>query len=179
MSEVRLRFAPSPTGYLHVGGARTALFNWLLARKAQGKFILRIEDTDVARSTQESVDAILEGMRWLGLDWDEGPFYQSERFSVYKEFAEKLLADIRHIFTQTGKDRISSAELVNELRKLPGGQWRSELSASSSEFTWLASKLRPFGICPGNIRFGKTRAKGYNLSDFSEAFGQLDREKPL
>jgi glutamyl-tRNA synthetase len=93
MSEVRLRFAPSPTGYLHVGGARTALFNWLLARKEQGKFILRIEDTDVARSTQESVDAILEGMQWLGLDWDEGPFYQSERFSVYKEFAEKLLAD--------------------------------------------------------------------------------------
>ncbi len=93
MSEVRLRFAPSPTGYLHVGGARTALFNWLLARKEKGKFILRIEDTDVARSTQESVDAILEGMRWLGLDWDEGPFYQSERFSVYKEFAEKLLAD--------------------------------------------------------------------------------------
>jgi glutamyl-tRNA synthetase len=93
MSEVRLRFAPSPTGYLHVGGARTALFNWLLARKEKGKFILRIEDTDVARSTQESVDAILEGMSWLGLDWDEGPFYQSERFSVYKEFAEKLLVD--------------------------------------------------------------------------------------
>ncbi len=93
MSDVRLRFAPSPTGYLHVGGARTALFNWLLARKESGKFILRIEDTDVARSTQESVDAILEGMRWLGLDWDEGPFYQSERFPVYKEFVEKMLAE--------------------------------------------------------------------------------------
>ncbi|MCM2358992.1 MAG: glutamate--tRNA ligase [Geobacteraceae bacterium] len=93
MSEVRLRFAPSPTGYLHVGGARTALFNWLLARKENGKFILRIEDTDVARSTQESVDAILEGMRWLGLDWDEGPFYQSERFPLYKEFAARLLAE--------------------------------------------------------------------------------------
>ncbi|HEY6871085.1 MAG TPA: glutamate--tRNA ligase [Geobacteraceae bacterium] len=92
MSEVRLRFAPSPTGYLHVGGARTALFNWLLARKEKGTFILRIEDTDVARSTQESVDAILEGMRWLGLDWDEGPFYQSERFPVYKEFVEKILS---------------------------------------------------------------------------------------
>lgn len=91
MSEVRLRFAPSPTGYLHVGGARTALFNWLLARKEKGKFILRIEDTDVARSTQESVDAILEGMNWLGLDWDEGPFFQSERFTVYKEFVGKLL----------------------------------------------------------------------------------------
>src|SRR5512137_1697196 len=80
MSEVRLRFAPSPTGFLHIGGARTALFNWLLARKEKGKFILRIEDTDVARSTQESTDAILEGMTWLGLDWDEGPYFQSDRF---------------------------------------------------------------------------------------------------
>lgn len=92
MSQVRLRFAPSPTGYLHVGGARTALFNWLLARKQQGKFILRIEDTDVARSTQESVDAILEGMTWLGLDWDEGPFYQSDNFPLYKEYVQKLIA---------------------------------------------------------------------------------------
>lgn len=92
MSEVRLRFAPSPTGYLHVGGARTALFNWLQTRKEKGKFILRIEDTDVARSTEESVTAILDGMRWLGLDWDEGPYYQSERFPLYREFVEKLLA---------------------------------------------------------------------------------------
>ena len=93
MSKIRLRFAPSPTGYLHVGGARTALFNWLLARKEQGVFILRIEDTDVARSTEESVNAILEGMKWLGLDWDEGPFYQSEQFPVYRQFGEKLLAE--------------------------------------------------------------------------------------
>ena len=91
MSQVRLRFAPSPTGFLHVGGARTALFNWLLARKQHGKFILRIEDTDVARSTQESVDAILEGMTWLGLDWDEGPFYQSDNFPLYKEYVQRLL----------------------------------------------------------------------------------------
>lgn len=91
MAEVRLRFAPSPTGYLHVGGARTALFNWLLARKEKGKFILRIEDTDVARSTQESVDAILRGMEWLGLDWDEGPYYQSDNFPLYREFVQKLL----------------------------------------------------------------------------------------
>ncbi|TWJ19675.1 glutamate--tRNA ligase [Geobacter argillaceus] len=93
MSDVRLRFAPSPTGYLHVGGARTALFNWLLARKIKGTFILRIEDTDVARSTQESVDAILDAMKWLGLDWDEGPFYQSERFPLYKEHVDRLLAE--------------------------------------------------------------------------------------
>lgn len=91
MSELRVRFAPSPTGYLHVGGARTALFNWLLARKQGGTFILRIEDTDVERSTKESVDAILEGMQWLGLDWDEGPFYQSQSFEIYKEYVQKLL----------------------------------------------------------------------------------------
>lgn len=91
MSELRVRFAPSPTGYLHVGGARTALFNWLLARKQGGTFILRIEDTDVERSTKESLDAILEGMKWLGLEWDEGPFYQSDSFPLYKEHVQKLL----------------------------------------------------------------------------------------
>jgi glutamyl-tRNA synthetase len=91
MSDIRVRFAPSPTGYLHVGGARTALFNWLLARKLGGTFILRIEDTDVERSTKESVDAILEGMKWLGLDWDEGPFYQSDSFALYKEYVHKML----------------------------------------------------------------------------------------
>ncbi|MDD2734395.1 MAG: glutamate--tRNA ligase [Desulfuromonadaceae bacterium] len=92
MSELRVRFAPSPTGYLHVGGARTALFNWLLAKNRGGTFILRIEDTDVERSTKESVDAILEGMKWLGLDWDEGPFYQSDYFPLYKEYVQKLVA---------------------------------------------------------------------------------------
>ena len=93
MSDLRVRFAPSPTGFLHVGGARTALFNWLLARNQGGTFILRIEDTDVERSTQESVDAILEGMKWLGLDWDEGPFFQSDYFPLYKDYVQKLVAD--------------------------------------------------------------------------------------
>lgn len=93
MSELRVRFAPSPTGYLHIGGARTALFNYLLARKEQGTFILRIEDTDVARSTQESTDAILQAMDWLGLSYDEGPFYQSERFDLYKAKVEQLLSE--------------------------------------------------------------------------------------
>jgi glutamyl-tRNA synthetase len=92
MSNLRVRFAPSPTGYLHIGGARTALFNYLLARKENGTFILRIEDTDVARSTQESVDAILQAMEWLGLSYDEGPVYQSERFPLYREKVEELLA---------------------------------------------------------------------------------------
>jgi glutamyl-tRNA synthetase len=91
MSDLRVRFAPSPTGHLHVGGARTALFNWLLARKQGGTFILRIEDTDVERSTQESIDAILQAMDWLELDWDEGPFYQTENFPLYKEYVQRLL----------------------------------------------------------------------------------------
>ncbi len=88
---IRTRFAPSPTGYLHVGGARTALFSWLYARKHGGRFVLRIEDTDLERSTQESVNAILEGMTWLGLEYDEGPFYQTHRFERYNEVVGRLL----------------------------------------------------------------------------------------
>jgi glutamyl-tRNA synthetase len=88
---VKTRFAPSPTGYLHIGGARTALFSWLYAKKHQGKFVLRIEDTDRERSTQEAVDVILEGMKWLGLEHDEGPYYQTERMDRYKEVIQQLL----------------------------------------------------------------------------------------
>ncbi|WP_419596655.1 glutamate--tRNA ligase [Thiolapillus sp.] len=88
---VRTRFAPSPTGYLHVGGARTALFSWLHARKHGGQFVLRIEDTDLERSTAESVNAILEGMTWLGLEYNEGPFYQTHRFDRYNEVIDQLL----------------------------------------------------------------------------------------
>jgi glutamyl-tRNA synthetase len=97
---IRTRFAPSPTGYLHVGGARTALFNWLYARKHNGTFILRVEDTDAARNTEEARQAIFDGMNWLGLDWDEGPdkggphgpYYQSQRNDIYDSYFEKLLA---------------------------------------------------------------------------------------
>jgi len=89
--QVRVRFAPSPTGYLHLGGARTALYNWLWARKTGGVFILRIEDTDIERSTDESVQEILDGLRWLGLDWDEGPFFQTQRTEQHVEAALKLL----------------------------------------------------------------------------------------
>jgi glutamyl-tRNA synthetase len=89
--QVRVRFAPSPTGYLHVGGARTALFNWLFARHHCGKFILRIEDTDFARSSEAMVEGILQGMRWLGLTWDEGPYFQSHRLDRYRLFAARLV----------------------------------------------------------------------------------------
>ena len=89
---VRTRFAPSPTGYLHIGGARTALFSWAFARRHGGTFILRIEDTDVARSTPAAVQAILDGMQWLGLSHDEGPFYQMQRMDRYKEVIQHMLA---------------------------------------------------------------------------------------
>ncbi len=92
MSEVRTRFSPSPTGSLHLGGAHTALFNWLIARHFQGAFILRIEDTDRERSKEEFVAEILDAMRWLGLDWDEGPYRQSERLPIYREYVDRLLA---------------------------------------------------------------------------------------
>jgi len=89
--QVRVRFAPSPTGFLHVGGARTALFDWLFARKNQGTFVLRIEDTDVERSSDEMTRGILEAMTWLGLHWDEGPYYQSKRLDLYRETADRLV----------------------------------------------------------------------------------------
>jgi glutamyl-tRNA synthetase len=92
ISHPRVRFAPSPTGYLHVGGARTALFNWLFARHHGGTLVLRVEDTDLERSTTEMVEGILQGMRWLGLDWDEGPYYQTQRMEMYREAAAKLVA---------------------------------------------------------------------------------------
>src|SRR5210317_17391 len=91
MDKIITRFPPSPTGYLHVGGARTAIFNWLYARHMQGKFVLRIEDTDAQRSTQASVDAIFEALEWLGIDWDDGPYFQTQRFDIYREYIQKLL----------------------------------------------------------------------------------------
>ena len=103
---IRTRFAPSPTGFLHVGGARTALFSWLQARANGGVFILRIEDTDLERSTPESVQAILEGMEWLGLDYDEGPYYQSEHFQRYAEVVEKLLEEGKAYRCYCSKERI-------------------------------------------------------------------------
>jgi glutamyl-tRNA synthetase len=103
---VRTRFAPSPTGFLHVGGARTALYSWLFARQVGGQFILRIEDTDVERSTPEAVDAILEAMEWLDLDWDEGPFYQTKHFDRYRAVADQLLASGHAYRCYCSKERL-------------------------------------------------------------------------
>ncbi len=126
---IRTRFAPSPTGFLHIGGARTALFCWAFARKHAGKFILRIEDTDLERSTGESTQAILDSMRWLALDWDEGPFFQMQRLDRYREAAERLIRDGHAYRCYASKEELES---LREAQRSRGekprydGRWRPE-----------------------------------------------------
>jgi glutamyl-tRNA synthetase len=124
---IRTRFAPSPTGYLHIGGARTALFSWAYARKHGGKVILRIEDTDLERSTEASVQAILDGMRWLGLDWDEGPFHQMQRLQRYREVAERLLREgkaYRCYCTKEELEQMRAAQRAKGEKPRYDGRWR-------------------------------------------------------
>jgi glutamyl-tRNA synthetase len=126
---VRTRFAPSPTGYLHIGGARTALFSWAYARKMGGEFILRIEDTDQERSTQLSEQAILDGMAWLGIDWDDGPYYQMQRLERYKAVADQLLEEGKAYYCYASKEELDA---MREAQKARGdkprydGRWRPE-----------------------------------------------------
>jgi glutamyl-tRNA synthetase len=126
---VRTRFAPSPTGFLHIGGARTALFSWAYAKKHGGKFILRIEDTDVERSTPAAVQAILDGMAWLGLDYDEGPFYQMQRMDKYKKVLQSMLDAGTAYYCYSSKEEL---EALREAQTLAGakpkydGKWRPE-----------------------------------------------------
>ena len=129
MKPVRTRFAPSPTGYLHIGGARTALFSWAFARRHGGTFILRIEDTDVARSTPEAVQAIIDGMQWLGLEHDEGPFYQMQRMDRYKEVIQKMLVDGSAYYCYTTREELDALRAEQEIRKEKpryDGRWRPE-----------------------------------------------------
>lgn len=122
--KVVTRFPPSPTGYLHIGGARTALFNWLFARQRGGKFILRIEDTDRERSTAEATDAILESMQWLGIDWDEGPYFQSERYALYDQAIDRMLASGRAYYCHCSpaelEDRKKAAQARGRKPKYDG-----------------------------------------------------------
>lgn len=115
--KIRTRFAPSPTGYLHIGGARTALFSWLYARKHGGDFVLRIEDTDLERSNIESVNAILEGMNWLGLDYDAGPFYQTQRFDRYREVIQTLLDEDKAYYCYCTKEELENMREEQLARK--------------------------------------------------------------
>ena len=114
---VKTRFAPSPTGYLHVGGARTALYSWLFAKNQGGEFVLRIEDTDLERNSQEAVDAILEGMQWMGMEWDEGPYFQSKRFDRYNEMVDKLLAEDKAYKCYASKELLDEIRAEQEANK--------------------------------------------------------------
>jgi glutamyl-tRNA synthetase len=141
----RVRFAPSPTGYLHVGGARTALFNWLFARRHGGTFVLRIEDTDVERSSEEMVGGILDGLRWLGLDWDEGPlvggpyvpYFQSERLERYRAMAERLVANGSAYYCYCTPDEIKSKRAAAEEA---GAAWRYDRTCSALGAEEIASR---------------------------------------
>ena len=147
---VRTRFAPSPTGYLHIGGARTALYCWLAARRAGGQFVLRIEDTDRERSTQGAIDAILEAMEWLGLDYDEGPFYQTRRLERYREVAEQLLAEGKAYCayeTREELDAMRAAAMEKGEKPRYNGAWRerggeAELHASRRDDPNRVIRLR-------------------------------------
>jgi glutamyl-tRNA synthetase len=171
---IRVRFAPSPTGYLHVGAARTALFNWLYARRQEGRFILRIEDTDAQRSTEEMSREILEGLRWLGMDWDEGPIFQSSRLSLYRSKAEELLKKglAYHCYCGAGETS-GGGEYPAESGKQSPRHCCASLSAE--ERARLESLGRPralrFYVPDGEVRYtdlvhGPTAVQNETMEDF-------------
>jgi len=189
---VRTRFAPSPTGYLHIGGARTALFNWAYARHHGGKFILRVEDTDLERSTEASVQAILEGMTWLGLDWDEGPFYQMQRLSRYEEIAQQLLRDGHAYWCYASKEELDQ---MRENQRARGekprydGRWRDSAATSPAGVKPVLRFKNPLDgevvwddLVKGEIRFANEelddlvllRADGVPTYNFGVVIDDLD-----
>ena len=168
---VRTRFAPSPTGFLHIGGARTALFSWAYARKHKGQFILRIEDTDVARSTPEAVQAILDGMSWLGLDWDEGPFYQMQRMDRYKEIIQKMLSEGHAYLCYSSKeelDALRERQMQEGAKPRYDGRWRPEEGKSLPEV--------PAGIQPV-VRFKNPKTGLVEWSDMVKGHIAISNEE--
>jgi len=180
---VRVRFAPSPTGYLHVGGARTALFNWLFARRHGGTFVLRIEDTDAERSSWEMVAGIVDGLRWLGLDWDEGPdvggphapYFQSERLDKYREHAHTLVRAGRAYYCYCAPEELQAKRAEAEARGASGTYDRTCLGRSSEEIARLeaagAAKAVRFKVPEGRTAFadlvhGDISFDNANIEDF-------------
>ena len=179
----RVRFAPSPTGYLHVGGARTALFNWLFARRLGGVLVLRIEDTDVERSSQEMVDGILDGLRWLGLDWDEGPkiggsfgpYFQSERLDRHRAMAAQLVAQGHAYYCYCTTEELKAKR---DAAERSGAAWRYDRTCSSLTRGEIAARERArvprairFRVPEGATRFddlvhGPIEFDGANIEDF-------------
>ena len=169
MKPIVTRFAPSPTGYLHIGGARTALFNWLYARKTGGKFILRIEDTDAARSTAESTDAILQSLEWLGMDWDEGPFFQTQRYPVYEEYIEKLIASGHAYYctcTPEEVDAMREEAKANGKKPMYNGKCR-DLGMKKSENAVVRLKTPDTGVTiVSDIVKGDAAFQNSEIDDF-------------
>jgi glutamyl-tRNA synthetase len=182
----RVRFAPSPTGYLHVGGARTALFNWLFARRHGGVFVLRIEDTDAERSSTEMVDGILDGLRWLGLDWDEGPlvggphgpYFQSERVDRHRAMAEALVSRGKAYFCYCTQEELKARRDLAESGAAGGGAWKYDRACcklTASQIAAHEAERRPravrFLVPDGPTRFddlvhGPIEFDGANIEDF-------------
>src|SRR5262245_13457879 len=180
---IRVRFAPSPTGYLHIGGARTALFNWLLARRRGGIFVLRIEDTDVERSAPEMVDGILDGLRWLGLDWDEGPlvggafgpYFQSERLSRHRALAEELVQREHAYYCYCTPEELTARR---EEAERQGSAWRYDRACFALSAETISTYERErrrrairFRVPPDRMHFddlvhGRIEFDGSNLEDF-------------
>ncbi|MFN0303886.1 MAG: glutamate--tRNA ligase [Burkholderiales bacterium] len=153
---VRTRFAPSPTGYLHLGGARTALFSWAYARKHGGKFILRIEDTDLERSTEASVQAILDGMQWLGLNWDEGPFRQMHRLARYREIADQLVRQGDAYPCYCSKEELNAmrdAQRARGEKPRYDGTWRTENAKGKTPPPGISPVLRFRNPLDGAVTF--------------------------
>jgi glutamyl-tRNA synthetase len=184
MTQVRVRFAPSPTGFLHIGGVRTALFNWLYARQQQGVFILRIEDTDQSRSTDESIQAIIDGMQWVGLEWDEGPYRQTERMELYRTHAMKLFEAGRAYWCVCKAEELEARRKEAETKGLSpryDGRCRNLGITSPSEEAALRFKAPQTGqtvvddLIKGKIVFDNTvlddliilRSNGYPTYNFS------------
>src|SRR6187431_2617408 len=181
--QVRVRFAPSPTGYLHVGGARTALFNWLFARRLGGVLVLRIEDTDVERSSDEMVEGILDGLRWLGLDWDEGPkiggpygpYFQSARLDRYRAMAEQLVAEGHAYYCYCTPETLKAKR---DAAEQAGAAWkydrvccaltRDEIAAREHEHAPRANRFRvPEGVTRfDDLVHGPIEFDGANIEDF-------------
>ncbi|MER2494189.1 glutamate--tRNA ligase [Catenovulum sediminis] len=133
---IKTRFAPSPTGYLHVGGARTALYSWLFAKANQGEFVLRIEDTDIERSTQQAIDAIMDGMQWLSLDWNEGPYYQTKRFDRYKSLIQQLLDEgkaYKCFCSSEELDEMREKQMAAGEKPRYNGKWRDRTDHPSDQ----------------------------------------------
>ena len=164
---VRVRFAPSPTGYLHVGGARTALFNWLFARKMEGIFVLRIEDTDVERSSDDMVGGILEAMKWMGLDWDEGPYHQSERVAGYRDRAMQLIRQEQAYYCFCSPSSLAAKRARDPSLKV---EWKYDRTCLSLEEAEICRRLERGE--PAAVRF---KVPGEPVRFDDAVFGPIER----